>query len=245
MNRFNAVTANTNEVSIEVFFDLICPWCFIGKRELDLALRNFAIARPDTTIRLLWRSFPLLPDTPTGGLDYESFYERRLGGPAAVAARRAQVLNAAQASGLQLHFERIRRMPNTFLAHTLVQQAVTQQPGAANVQLFQSELIERLFKAYFIEGLDIGDTQVLAGIASSCGAGSCPPPVGETERQVQLLKWQGAAVQRGISSVPTVIIAGAEPLVGAVPSETLLQVLIAASRPATQLARSEAKQLAH
>ena len=105
---------------IDFHFDLICPWCLIGKRHLDAALAALHAELPQLAIELRWHGHELLPDLPPGGVPYQAFYERRLGGAAAVTARRAQVQAAAQQAGLVLAFERIRTMPNTRLAHCLL-----------------------------------------------------------------------------------------------------------------------------
>ncbi|HEX6736074.1 MAG TPA: DsbA family protein, partial [Azonexus sp.] len=147
-------------MTIEVHFDLICPWCLIGKRHLATALQRFRELHPDVSPRIVWTACPLLPDTPPQGLPYDAFYERRLGGKTAVAARRAQVQAAAATAGFQFNFEAIRVMPNTLPAHRLIRQV--QQHGAPE----QVEtLIEKLFTAYFLDGCDIGNTDVLAGLA--------------------------------------------------------------------------------
>lgn len=153
------------KLCIQVHFDLICPWCFIGKRHLDAALARFSQARPDVEVEVLWVSHQLLPDTPPEGLPYQPFYEKRLGGPAAVAARRAQVQEAARGTGIRFAFDRIARMPNTRLGHRLLNDLA--RPGEA---IATAALIETLFQAYFVEGEDIGDPEVLSRLAQACGA---------------------------------------------------------------------------
>jgi predicted DsbA family dithiol-disulfide isomerase len=107
-------------VMIEAFFDFICPWCLIGKRNLDAAVSRFAGLRPDARVKVLWRSHQLLPYTPPNGMPYQAFYRDRLGSPEAVAARRAQVQRAALDAGIEFAFERIEVLPNTAAAHNLV-----------------------------------------------------------------------------------------------------------------------------
>src|SRR5215475_3173836 len=83
-------------LKIEAFFDFICPWCLIGKRNLDAAVARFASSRPDVQVKVQWRSHQLLPWTPPDGLPYQAFYRDRLGSAEAVAARRAQVQKAGR-----------------------------------------------------------------------------------------------------------------------------------------------------
>src|SRR3954454_18924484 len=143
-------------VRIDVHFDFVCPWCLIGKRNLDAAVNRFSSLRPDVGVKVRWHSHQLLPDVPVGGVPYQAFYVARLGSAEAVAARRAQVQEAARAAGLQLAFERINVMPNTRAEHRLAYWAVGTSPG------FQpAPLIDRLFTGYFMDGEDIGDPDVL------------------------------------------------------------------------------------
>ncbi|TVO63596.1 DsbA family oxidoreductase [Denitromonas ohlonensis] len=152
----------THTLNVQVHFDLICPWCFIGKRHLDTALARFAEARPEVAIEVLWIAHELLPDTPPEGLPYQAFYEKRLGGPAAVAARRAQVQAAARSAGIHFAFDQIASMPNTRRAHRLL----TESASSGNT----GALIERLFTAWFVEGQDIGDSEVLSRLACAAPA---------------------------------------------------------------------------
>jgi predicted DsbA family dithiol-disulfide isomerase len=154
----------SEKIAITVHFDLICPWCLIGKRHLRSAVDQFRGLHPSVELSIEWRSQLLLPDTPLEGIPYKAFYERRLGGPAAVAVRRAQVREAARVAGVELAFERIEFMPNTLSAHLLIDCA--RNFGDSRTT---EGLIERLFTAYFMEGRNIGDPAVLASIAAHAG----------------------------------------------------------------------------
>src|SRR5579864_1052821 len=150
-----AVNKNAS-VTVDVHFDFVCPWCLIGKRNLDAAISRLASLRPDVNVKVRWHSHQLLPDMPVGGVPYQAFYVARLGSAAAVAARRAQVQEAACAAGVQLAFDRIEVMPNTRAAHNLVAWAATTDAA------FQpASLIDRLFTGYFMDGEDIGNPDVL------------------------------------------------------------------------------------
>ena len=91
-------------LTIDVFFDFICPWCWIGTRHLASALRTFATLHPEVKTKVRWRAYPLLPDTPAEGLPYQAFYLSRLGSPTAVSMRRAEVQRAGQAAGIDFDF---------------------------------------------------------------------------------------------------------------------------------------------
>ena len=151
-------------VKIEVWFDLVCPWCLIGKRHLDSALQSFRRCHPDVMVELAWHSHPLMPDIPADGVPFGDFYSKRLGGSDAVARRQAQVHEAAAAAGATIAFDRIARFPSTLAAHRLVARAQW-DGGTTKAQ----ELIEALFDAYFVRGEDIGAPSVLAAIAARHG----------------------------------------------------------------------------
>jgi len=154
----------TATLQVEVHFDFVCPWCLIGKRQLDAAARRFEALVPEARVAVAWRSCELLPDTPLKGLDYEDFYIRRLGSAEAVALRRLQVKEAGRAAGVAFEFDRIRRMPNTTRAHALLAQAAAQGDTA-----LPSRLVDRVLAAFFLEGEDIGDPAVLERLGRTCG----------------------------------------------------------------------------
>ena len=149
-------------LSLEVWFDLICPWCLIGKRQLEQALAEFRHLHPQRLVAVHWRSQQLLPDIPPQGLPFREFYLRRLGSVEAVAARQAQVREAASRVGLDLDFSAIAVMPNTHAAHALIADAQA-QCDAATVDA----LIEELFAAHFLHGMNLDDGELLDALAQS------------------------------------------------------------------------------
>lgn len=201
-------------LSVQVHFDLICPWCFIGKRQLDAALARFTRQRPEVAVEVLWVSHELLPDTPPEGLPYQAFYDKRLGGPAAVAARRAQVQQAAHGTGIRFAFERIERLPNTRLAHRLLGHLQRAATGEA--------LIERLFQAYFVEGRDIGDPALLARLTEEL-------PIADTAGGVR--HRVAAAGRMAVPGVPLFVFDERVALSGAQPPGVLLAQMHQAVRP--------------
>lgn len=148
-------------LQIDVWFDLICPWCLIGKRHLDTALATWHAQRPTDTVVLRWHPVRLIEGVPAEGWDFAAFYERRLGSPQAVAARQAQVRAAAAHAGLSIAFDRIQRFPDTAPAHQLVLLAAQRLGTEA-----QATLIERLFQGYFQQGRDLGDHAWLLQLAA-------------------------------------------------------------------------------
>jgi predicted DsbA family dithiol-disulfide isomerase len=160
-------------LSVEVWFDLICPWCLIGKRQLELAVAEFARLHPGRPVSVRWRSQQLLPDVPPQGLPFREFYLRRLGSAEAVAARQAQVREAASTVGLALDFSAIAAMPNTRAAHALIADAQA-QCDAATVDA----LIEDLFAAHFMRGVNLDDGEFLGELARNHGVTPSNAPPG-------------------------------------------------------------------
>ncbi|MHA7598820.1 DsbA family oxidoreductase [Alicycliphilus sp. T452] len=203
-------------LTIDVYFDLICPWCLIGKRHLASALQQFRASRPDLQPQVRWHSFPLLPDTPLNGLPYQEFYEHRLGSALAVAARRSQVREAGRPAGIEFAFEKIAVMPNTLAAHRLI--GLVAQSGD---DALTERLIEKLFQGYFMEGRDIGDTTVLIAIANECGAAL-------DDRQLTQALGQGRPrpSNHNVSGVPYYVFNHRLALSGAQPPDVLLKAML-------------------
>lgn len=154
----------SRSLRIDVFFDFICPWCLIGKRQLERALAQLRLDHPGVVVELAWHGVQLLPQMPAQGEPFAEFYLNRLGSAEAVRLRQAQVQHAAAAAGLQIDLSRIARMPNTADAHRLMQRAAELlAPAQCEV------LLERLFAAYFQRGEDLGERATLLNIAESCG----------------------------------------------------------------------------
>jgi len=207
-------------LGVEVHFDFLCPWCLIGKRQLDAAARRFEALVPGARVAVTWRSHELLPDTPPDGLDYESFYIHRLGSPEAVALRRMQVREAGLAAGVRFEFDRIRRLPNTARAHALLAQAQAQGvPGLA------SRLVERVLTAYFLEGEDIGAPAVLERLGRDCGL---PEAAFEAAESVARAMHAGAArpAGPGTGAVPFFVFDRTHALSGAGSVAALLEALL-------------------
>jgi predicted DsbA family dithiol-disulfide isomerase len=220
------------QLSIAVSFDLICPWCWIGKRHLDTAIAQLRSERPQLAIDVEWRPFPLIPNTPLEGIPYREFYVARLGSPQAVAARQAQVRAAAQDAGLALALERIETFPNTLLPLRLVRFAQLAQGAQA-----ASTLVESLFARYFLRAENIGDPEVLRQALQECGIAT--PGAADTALHHELpwlppLRGPQEAPARGITGVPHFAFNGERGVAGAVPAALLLQEMRRATSTATQ-----------
>lgn len=225
-------------LSVEAYFDLICPWCLIGKQHLETAIGQLARERPDIAVNVEWRSYPLIPATPSAGMPYREFYLARLGSPEAVKVRQAQICAAAQEAGLTLALERIETFPSTVLAHRLVRFA-RQQAGTQAA----SALIGNLFSRYFLRAQDIGDPHVLRQALEECGIAT-PGPAGDPVQHD--LDWLPALrdaedppLRSGLG-VPHFIFNGTHSVSGARPPDTLVagmrQALARAKQRATMAA---------
>ena len=142
---------------IDIVSDVVCPWCFIGKRRFERALEM----RPEIDIEITWRPFQLNPDMPPEGMPREAYLAAKFGGSHHADRIYSTVREAGAGVGIPFAFDRIRRTPNTRDAHRLIRFATEQ--GSADT------VVDHLFRAYFLEGRDIGDPDTLAAIASTAG----------------------------------------------------------------------------
>ena len=149
------------ELNLEIVSDLVCPWCFIGLRRLDIAVAAIHAKYPDVAIVQRWRPFFLNPDTPPAGEPYLPFLINKFGSREAVDALFQRIRDAGAAYGISYHFERIALRANTLDAHRLIHRA--QQQGDAR------PLVERLFVGQFQLGEHLGDPAILTAIARECG----------------------------------------------------------------------------
>jgi predicted DsbA family dithiol-disulfide isomerase len=145
-------------MQIEIYSDVVCPWCFIGKHRLEAALETAGYANQ---AYITWRPFQLNPTMPKSGMDRRAYLDAKFGGAESRRAMEERVAKAGEMDGIVFAFDRIERTPNTFDAHRLMWFA--QQQGK------QDDLAEALFHAYFTEGRDIGDDQTLIDVASENG----------------------------------------------------------------------------
>jgi predicted DsbA family dithiol-disulfide isomerase len=151
---------HTVGTTVDVVSDVVCPWCYIGKRHLEAALATLVDdGKPAPVVR--WHPFELNPGLPREGIDRRDYVESKFGGPARAAQVYERVRRAGTQAGIAFDFEAIRRQPNTRDAHRLIAWAQSREGADA--------LVERLFRAYFIEGRFVGSHEVLAEIAHEAG----------------------------------------------------------------------------
>lgn len=202
-------------VKLDIMSDPICPWCYIGKTNLDRALEQI----PDHPFTIEWHPFQLNPTMPPEGMDRRAYLEGKFGGKDGAVKAYAPVVQAAEAAGLKIDFEGMKRTPNTMNAHRLIHWAGIEQR--------QSFVVQRLFEAYFRDARDIGDVEVLADIADSCemDAGVITKLLSSDADLADMQKRDQHSREMGITSVPTFIIANQHAVPGAQPTEMWLQVM--------------------
>ena len=215
-------------IQLDIFWDPICPWCYIGKTLLDRALES----RPDHPFAIEWHPFQLNPDMPPEGRDRRAYLEAKFGGPEGAQAVYGKIAETARAAGVDIDFDKMTRTPNTLDALRLAHWA--------GIEGKQSLLAGALFRAYFREGRDIGDKITLATIAGAIGMDAAATlRLLEGDADVDAIRARDAhAREHGVSAVPTFLIANQHVLSGAQPVELWQQVIDDIN---AQLAEAEAE----
>jgi predicted DsbA family dithiol-disulfide isomerase len=202
-------------VEVQMIADLACPWCYIGHRRLQRA----RALRPEREVRLHWWPFLLNPHLPPEGMDRAAYMRMKFGSDAAAEQVYARITEAAQADGIPIALGRIRRTPNTVQAQRLVLHAEDQGLGEA--------LLERLFQALFVEGVDVGDDAALADLAAAAGldrAGSASFLAGRADADA-ILQGHIQAERLGVRGVPVFVVDRRHAISGAQPPEVLAGLL--------------------
>lgn len=202
-------------ISIDVVSDTVCPWCFIGKRRLERALAM----RPQYEFQIGWRPFQLNPEMPRGGVDRRQYLHLKFGGEERASRIYEAVSSAGAEEDIQFNFAAIRRQPNTFDSHRLIRWA-----GSAGVQ---DKLVELLFRRYFLEGYDIGDREILVGLAGEAGMDAdLVRELFERDADAELVREEEALARRiGINGVPCFIVDRRYAVSGAQEPSVLVHVL--------------------
>lgn len=201
-------------ITLDIFSDPVCPWCYIGKANLDLALEQIG----DHPFRIEWHPFQLNPELPVGGVDRRDYLEAKFGGKANAARAYAQVMEAGAAAGLDINIDRIDRQPNTLDAHRLIHWA--------GLEGRQNAIVTALFRAYFRDGQDIGDHGVLAALAGTAGMDAAMTArllASDADRD-DIAARDADARRKGVRAVPTFLVARQYVVSGAQPPELWRQV---------------------
>jgi predicted DsbA family dithiol-disulfide isomerase len=205
----------TAPLIIDVVADVVCPWCYLGWRRLKSALA----LRPDVEAKLIWRPYQLDPTLPEEGVDRKQYMASKFRDPEKLKAVHAALVEGGAEEGIRFDFEAIEFSPNTNAAHRLIRWALT--AGA------QDQVVEALFKAYFTDGLDIGDPMVLGDIAEAAGMERLVvlQLLSEGADKEAVAREHAMAVQGGVTGVPFAIFAGKVAVVGAESPERITQAI--------------------
>ena len=208
-------------LTVDVVSDVVCPWCYIGKRRLAAALARLRDAEPDLPVHVRWHPFQLNPDLPPEGKDRAAYLAAKFGGPERAAQVYERVRAAGETVGIPFAFDAIERQPNTLLAHRLIAWAQGRREGDADA------LVEALFRAYFLEGRFVGDREELVKLAQDAGfdPDDARTFLASDELRDAVAEADVRAREMGISGVPFFVFGGKTAISGAQEPEALLEAI--------------------
>ncbi len=204
---------STAKLCIEVYSDVICPWCYVGKRRLERALKE---RRDDVPVDVKWRPFQLNPTMPKNGMDRTVYLETKFGSLNVFGEMEQRLLEAGKTEQISFAFQKIMRTPNTFLAHRLIWHAGTNGR--------QDAVVEQLFKGYFEEGLDIGSISILVELADRAGL-KVNEFLTSEEGIAEVKAEESVGHKLGIRGVPYFILNGAYGISGAQPADVFVSAI--------------------
>ena len=197
-------------LTIDVISDVICPWCYIGKRRLEKAL---AALDRQHEVRVHWLPFQLNPQMPKEGISRREYRTKTFGSWERSQELDAKIVAVGEAEGIHFAFDRIERTPNTLDAHRLI--------WLAEKQGVQDAVVESLFRAYFIEGKDISNRQILLNVVAEAGLDRHQAiATMEREEGLEVIKEANEQARRiGVEGVPFFIVNAMVTLAGAQPPD--------------------------
>ncbi|MEK6762457.1 MAG: DsbA family oxidoreductase [Nitrospirota bacterium] len=203
-------------LTVEVYSDIVCPWCYVGKRRLERALAQL---NGSAQARITWRPFQLNPTMSSDGMDRATYLKAKFGSLEAFGQMEEQLLVAGAEERIPFAFEKIQRTPNTFVAHRLVWYAAQQGK--------QDAMVEALFRGYFLEGKNIGNVTTLTHVAAEAGLDRTETEEFlESEKGVVEVKAEEAVGRRlGISGVPYFVFNGSISISGAQPPDMFVSAI--------------------
>ncbi len=205
---------------IDVLQDFACPWCRIGKRQLDRATNDMSLE--DVAVR--FHPYMLRPDLPMEGVDFRTMLTEKFGGEDTLKQMFDRVTKAGKAAGIEFDFDKIEKSPNTITAHRMM---------AMTAPSDQSALADRIYDAYFRDGRDIGDIDTLVAIANEAGLDgeSYRARLKSPEMLRETAEAAMGAARAGIGGVPFFVFADQVPLSGAQPVEVFTAAIEKAMKP--------------
>ena len=211
-----AENSSSQRVTIDLYADIICPWCYIGKKRIETALAE----RPNIEFTINWRAFLLNPSMPPAGMDRQAYLAAKFGH--AASAIYGRIAMAGLDAGISFAFSRIDRTPDTKPLHKLL-------IGAGKDSW---ALSEAFYQAYFLDGRDISDSYVQADIFAKMGKTSLYDDISENNKSQSRLEQDLADSHAlGIDGVPFMVFNNAFSIAGAHPSDILLKVIDTSVRP--------------
>jgi predicted DsbA family dithiol-disulfide isomerase len=209
-------------VDIEIIYDTVCPWCYIGKRRLDQALA----LRPHLKLTTHWRPFLLNPELPPDGVDRTAYLVKKFGSETRVRRIYGAIGEAGLSVEIDFAFDRIQKTPNSIDSHRLVKYAA--RHGVAD------PLVEALFVAYFVHGLDIGDHGILQEIGVEHGLDRVDLEryLASNEDHEAVTQDNARAHRLGVNGVPSFVFTGPMVISGAQEPQILARMLDAAASAA-------------
>jgi predicted DsbA family dithiol-disulfide isomerase len=192
-------------LTVDVISDVICPWCYIGKRRLEKAVAAFGREQ----VRVRWHPFQLNPHMPREGMNRKEYRTAKFGSWERSLALDAQVAAAGRAEGIPFDYAKVMRTPNTLDAHRLI--------GLADTEGVQDAVVEAVFRAYFAEGQDISQTTVLLDVVAGAGLdrGRAEAILSGDEGLAAIRAAEEQARRSGVQGVPYFLINNTVALAGA------------------------------
>lgn len=202
-------------MKIDIISDTVCPWCLIGKRKLEKALEQ----RPDLDVEIAWHPFQLHPDMPVEGADRKEFIAKKFGSDERARELYQNIEQAGAAIGVDFNFSKITRSPNTLNSHRLIKWAASADA--------QDEIVEILFRRFFMDGEDLGDTEVLVQAAAEAGMDTTiVRDLLNSDQDLDMVAQEDArAREMGVSGVPFFIVDEKYAVSGAQDSSVFLQII--------------------
>lgn len=205
----------TKPVVIDVVSDVVCPWCYLGKRRLEAAVA----LRPEIKIQVQWRPYFLNPQIPPEGISRVDYLSRKFGSDERFRPAHERISKLGKEEGVEFHFERIARQPNTLDIHRIIGWAVA--AGSA------SSMLETFFSMFFTQGADLTDREVLVGAAATAGldADEVRRDLAGRRDVKAIQTAANAAAEGGVSGVPFYIFNNRFAVAGAQPADMLASAI--------------------
>jgi predicted DsbA family dithiol-disulfide isomerase len=203
-------------IILDILSDPICPWCYIGKNNLDRVLAK----EPINPFTIEWHPFQLNPEMPLAGMNRQDYLEQKFGGKQNAYRVYSRISSTAVKAGLNLELQLIKKTPNTLNAHRLIHWA--------GIEGLQNSVVSALFESYFVKGEDIGDLSTLVKIGASVGLDKdlISKLLKEDTELIEIKQRDANSRERGVTGVPTFIIANTHVLPGAQTEELWSSILL-------------------